>query len=749
MSSFLQKGYDALPMTGDAIKTAYENQPDTNAYSDGEKGTVAEIAGWKGENEAMLARVTKERHPLRGSIVRAYAPGNVDPNIGALMFDTARGNLWRVWTESSAHKPVLGQLVYAEVSKGVSASFSGRRAIYAGRLDRKVLAICGNIVLGRLVVIVNTEDAAGNRYLEIVQSVDGGANWTVSAIGGLTPGINHFMYDKLHSFPSVAGGNDAQGLIFSTYTNGSTYVIWSDDAGATWQETLFFGPASPYKNLAGQVVTGFIATEMAMVQVGSEGKFVHILRGQDQAHFLALTSNDMRTPATAQETTIPNEGATLEVGTPPHFIADGDMIHLYWFGRYGWVDAYPEMSGAMAVYSQDGASLFDASGVFAQAAPTIVASLPGRATGMMTHCAVPGGHVAMVKAKERVFDASDNPASSEIYMLGTVQLAAPFVGSRPNLIDNPTFDLAQRGTSFTGLTGSTGHPVLERWVCWPSGDTVDVSQGDVDPIFSEVLPFRPKHKMVWSSTGNDYSGPRQAHLGAVMMRQMAGSEMTFSLYGIGDLVTGARVVVQFDYGAGGNNGAGQQTDAEQALFLRSASGPGRLTMTSATLITPSLQGKTLGTNPRVDIFIDSVSSEARNFEFVGVKAEFGPNATTLAAPDMDLEEIKALRFFERIGMEAAAIGSGSRLTSSSFQLTLGYSAKAVEAPTVALKGSTSNIRIRHISGNTAGSGAAATFEQQGRSKAFVTIPTAADTSYLAGEVWSTDPGTYFTVDARV
>lgn len=669
-----------------------------------------------------------------GSVVQSYDPGTLTAHPGALLFEPTENRVYRVYSEAKSHLPVLGMTVYIDQSDSNGVEFKNKRAIYPGRAGLKVLAMAGRWLNGRMLVIVNTENAGGTRFLEKVYSDDNGSTWTTADIPQ-SGGVNHFMYDALHARNTAAGGDDDDGAIFYAYTNGIAYAFHTDDKGATFTEVTVLTGSSAYLDNDGVSQTGMIPTEIATAQVGEEAKFVHYMRGHDQPYLIAFTSTDMITFVNAKSSGIYNVSPSGTVGTPPHLFNDNGRMWLALFGRENWAGTDVAKEGSIEFYGDPPSTVYDNGGVFSSLVSQATIALPSRAIGMMSHVLTNQGTVAMARAGESVYSSSGNPMTSQIYLFTSQQIPDVLCSPRPNLFDNSNFDIVQRGDTFTGVTANST-PVVDRWKLFCSGSTMSATITDIDPLISSCLPHRPKQGLRVVGTSHAYMGLEQVFYGKNQLHSFADKELTVSFYAVG-VVPGTRVVVEFDYGSGGS--ADVTTSSNFTTGVSIADG---LTYLTASVFTPTTIGKTLTSTAKVTVRFDTPTTTAVDYVFAGVKLENGNGSTLLEAADIDMESVTCQRYYKKL----PAVLNVTRLSTVQGVAAVGHSTM-VKRPDFSGSLLTTGFSITHTAGAVALTGI--TISRQDDEGFRLDLAHASTTAYDHGQTFRDTSGAQMALDCEL
>lgn len=674
---------------------------------------------------------------------KSYDAGLMTVHPGSIWYNNdPDSKLYRCYSESFSHNPTFGMMVYLDFSDDRGGTWKSRRCVYPARTGRKVTATAGGYYNGRHVIVVNTEDSGGTRYLDLVYSDDNLVTWTTSSIP-VTGAIDHFLYGGLNDYPTVAGGDDDDGFIFYTYVGSSTYAMRTSDKGATWTQSTLWSSTDTYNLLSGTPTTGYSATESTVAQVPGEAKFVHYLRGTNQRYYLVATSTDMITLENAAESGLENEGPSLETGNPPKLWTRRDQMTLYTFGRENWVDHDVRQESSLMKHQMPASDLYDANGIFSDLEPQFVMYLPVRHVGMMDITTIEDDVIAQVRAGETVFADGSHPVQSQMYIMTNYPLTTNLVfPPRENLLDNPTFDLWGRGETFSSVTVDNTN-LAERWQAWMSGDTGTISRGSLDSSLSRNTPFKGKSVMDFATAGaDDFAGFQTVFYNEEALRKFADQEVTISCYGVGALPSVIRLSVTMDYGSGGS--ADEQLPP--ALLANPVSSANNLTFFSGGTRTPTLEGKTVGTDPKIVFRIDTNTSEAWAFKPAAVKLEFGNGSTAILPTDLRTERAKASQYFQKRGGGSDYMVDLYRKTSTSARAVVTFQTPMVKAPDVSIVGSITNLRLDNVSSTlTPTSMSVNNLTEYGCLLEFVHP---ASTAYHAGAMYSNSDSTYLTIDVE-
>ena len=235
------------------------------------------------------------------------------------------------------------------------------------------------------------------------------------------------------------------------------------------------------------------------------------------------------------------------------------------------------------------------------------------------------------------------------------------VGGRRNLIINGAMQVAQRGTSVTGVTAN-GYQTLDRWRLIASGATFDSSQQTLTLGQSDI-PSQFKYFQRFNVTsGGDNSGP-QTRIEDV--NRFDGTEVTLSFYAKGTNPGGGHITVLFDqvFGSGGSTTVSLSEDVTLTSSWQ------RFTITKTL---GSLSGKTVGTSSYLNIKFnqpsDDNTTDAWSIDFTGVQLEYGSVATPFEHRSYAEEYLACTRYCFQVTGEGSGgfvgVGHASRAGSS-------------------------------------------------------------------------------------
>ena len=235
-------------------------------------------------------------------------------------------------------------------------------------------------------------------------------------------------------------------------------------------------------------------------------------------------------------------------------------------------------------------------------------------------------------AVDTILDSNNGTTTS---INGTTPNAYNTVGK--NRIINGNMMIAQRGTSATGISGST-YPALDRWKYWLSGPTVDVSQQSFTLGQTDVTgepEFYLRNTVSSNSGTSDYVILSQ-HIEDV--RTFAGQTCTLSFWAKSS-VSGNKIAIELNqsFGTGGSASSRVVTADSDSVTLSTS-----WQKFSVTLTVPSISGKTIDPSTNTsylelylwfsagsnfDSRASSIGNQAGNFDITLIQFEAGASAT--------------------------------------------------------------------------------------------------------------------------
>jgi hypothetical protein len=240
--------------------------------------------------------------------------------------------------------------------------------------------------------------------------------------------------------------------------------------------------------------------------------------------------------------------------------------------------------------------------------------------------------------------------------------------SNRNVILNGSFQVAQRGTSFT----SNGYG-LDRWKTYNSGGTATLSQQTFASGDSPEVGLDTYVRIVRVSPSGIYYFSQRVE----DVRKSDGATLTLSFYGKASSVTTVPCRITQEFGSGGSSGV--NTTSQNNNLTTSWQ---RFTLTFSMA---SLSGKTVGTGSNFEPVFDIPATTA-TIEITGVQLEVGDTATPFEHRSYGDELARCQRYYEQINYGTnSAVFTGHAYNSTSCHGPLYYNEKR-SAPTITYTG---------------------------------------------------------------
>jgi hypothetical protein len=651
--------------------------------------------GWNvsGTYTASVAR--PKAHPLDGYPVIDIPGSGMIRHTGPLWFDTNDNRLHEVYSTAHSHGPSEGQLVIYSQSDDYGLTSNIQRTLFS-KDDEQVSALAGGMTPdGNYHVVIFTEADAYH-----VKSTDQGETWTIATIstptynhfgygeivlwpasegGDDNDGFLIFTYSSNRILQlRHANGTWSEALFFNGQSTGTARagaaaneirIALSSGYNTSWFKsaalfedcnvTITSGTGSGQTkritsaNLSTMTLT--VAsdwgtppdatsvysidgpTEVAAVRVGSTS----LIYARGARNVMVCKTTDIRTVGTWLDTSIPNRGDAV-VGDPLSAYYWRGNVYLYRFVRENWGEIRHEQN--LVVYTQEAQSLLALSGVFSTPTPVTALVSPARSLGMLFMTDTPIGPVGVARVGETVYPtASTQAANADLMKIHPVPVpvatsrAAAAAGPGRNLLPNGDFADVLSTTSWTGITTQT--EILPEVYTYHSGATMDVSIEDTPYGLVRQLP-PGLNRTIWidsTQNPNDYCGLRWIRTGSDALRLMGDQDVTWTIWGRGELPTTVRAVIVFDFGSGGS------TEEFVSTLIAQPVGICDLWVATCRQITPSVVDMTVGTNPRVIFAIDNYTADDAwpHTGFCGVKCEIGPQPTRFDVRDPTKLDITA------------------------------------------------------------------------------------------------------------
>jgi hypothetical protein len=264
---------------------------------------------------------------------------------------------------------------------------------------------------------------------------------------------------------------------------------------------------------------------------------------------------------------------------------------------------------------------------------------------------------------------NDNHVLTKAQVKDLIDLAGGFtaLANRKNKLINGGFDVWRRGVSFTG-TGFTA----DRWrYDTDTNDTVNFSRTELTP--GQAILGDPTYCMTIDVVAGSTGLVNNFHQKIESVRTLSGSTLTIS--GYVKASSAGRVVSQAvqNFGSGGSTAV-----VTTAGFIDFTTNWQRF---SLTVETPSIAGKTLGTNHFLDIIFGLPAHETRTYYFAQLQVERGSIATDFEKRFIGEEFVLASRYFFPAGN--GAVGAVS--SSSTVVLGLSFPQQMIQNPVISIR----------------------------------------------------------------
>jgi len=232
-----------------------------------------------------------------------------------------------------------------------------------------------------------------------------------------------------------------------------------------------------------------------------------------------------------------------------------------------------------------------------------------------------------------------------------------------NHIINGDMRIAQRGTSFLGLTA--GQYTLDRWTCTASGATMDIAQLDDSDSFKDAGASGEFYLRYIASGSADFWSLRQK---VENVWTLANKTATLSFFMHGDvgLTLQVAVVQNFD-----------SVEADVTALDQDVTLDGNYTKYTFTFDVPAVNGKTIGPDSYLDVKFVSETVQNGTFRLTDVQLEEGPVATPFERRPLAIELPLCYRYYWQGSVNGGGFGrsygtAGNNLLSgaASFPVTM-------------------------------------------------------------------------------
>ena len=242
--------------------------------------------------------------------------------------------------------------------------------------------------------------------------------------------------------------------------------------------------------------------------------------------------------------------------------------------------------------------------------------------------------------------------------------ATPALPGR-NVIINGSFDIWQRGTSFSNPSNTY---TADRFLVVPGGGTTGdtVSQQTFTPGQTDV-PGEPTYFLRFAAGAT--SGNRMVHQRVEDVRTFAGQTCTLSFYAKASVAHSSSVEFGQNFGSGGSS-----TVVPSAVSYTMSTSWQKFTFT---ITLPSIAGKTIGTSSYLYIAVlRSLGASSVSIDIAQVQLEKGPTATEFERRFFAEELELCKRYFERkLGNSAQVLGQGNTSSNVVAEIVVEYSEK--------------------------------------------------------------------------
>jgi hypothetical protein len=298
-----------------------------------------------------------------------------------------------------------------------------------------------NTIIGRfLLVAVRVEEPQSSPTYQdplVVYSDDEGLTWSNTTITGLTNKTINF-HGKL--YPWSGGGAD--GVVLFYYASGGVGALTSSDKGANWTDLGIVVPTT---------VEFPTLTEMSVTQIGSQNKWVMVIRTSTNQNFAVSTSNNLTTWTSAV-----NSGVLLGRNPPELAYADGKLWMIAVSRRN--LTILPGYDNALLIAEGNPELIYSSGGINGWSGWKVVSQLGFWPTGYLSTAQVRGRWYALMTASEEAAGSTVSRTSFlamissdlvDVADTRTILEAVP----QDNLIVNGMLDYWPNGDTFAFAAG--------------------------------------------------------------------------------------------------------------------------------------------------------------------------------------------------------------------------------------------------------------------------------------------------------
>ena len=419
--------------------------PNGNNYYNGAFKVGSDII-WQNRNP--------RAHPFEGP---ATSVRHILPRIGTYcglnvaLFPRPSGGAYLVWRESTTHAVQNGTRLKIAWTNDGGRTLDGvpapavektLKTLYqTNTADTRNFA--AGIINGRFVIVTTRreEPQSLQNYQDplSIYSDDEGENWSTVPISGLSSNIINF-HSKVYPWP--AGGAD--GAIVFDYRSGGIGALTSTNKGSTWTDQgVVVSTSGTFPSLS----------ETSVAQIGSENKWVMVIRTSSSGNFAVSTSDDLTTWTSAVDS-----GVLLK-GNPPELLyADGKLFFVTFSRRNQSILSGYE--NALLVAEADADAVYSSGGTGGWSGWKVVSQLGFWPTGYISTAQIRGRWYALMTASEEEAGSSVGSTaflamlSTDITDVADTRSILEAVPQR-NLIPNGMFENWPNGTSIVNPAART------------------------------------------------------------------------------------------------------------------------------------------------------------------------------------------------------------------------------------------------------------------------------------------------------
>lgn len=392
-------------------------------------------------------------HPFEGpaTSLRHINPRNAvycGLNVG--LFPRPSGGMTMVWREANTHAVQNGTRLKAawtddggrtiQAYPAPDADVTIPTISYTATADTRNFA--AGVIGGRFVIVSTRREEPQTLQVYqdpiVVYSDDEGLTWTQTAITGLVDKAINF-HSKVYPWP--AGGTD--GCIVYYYASSGIGALTSTNKGNSWAN-------------AGILITPGVfpsVSEMSVAQIGSENKWVMVVRTSSTGNFGVSVSTNL-----TSWTPLVDSGVLLKGNPPELMYADGKLFLVAVSRRNQAL--FTGYENALVVCFANADTVYASSGATGWSNWVIVSQLGFWPTGYLSTAVVRGRHYALMTASEETAGSSAG-RTAFLAMLSTDLVDVADTRSlleavpQHNLVSNGALTYWPNGTTFTSAPART------------------------------------------------------------------------------------------------------------------------------------------------------------------------------------------------------------------------------------------------------------------------------------------------------